>query len=653
MPSVPTTNSPVGSMAGAFPGLPIVPKPHLTPTAHKYIKQLPGPENVLEVIIGRVQNFNFLQMPTRMQLGDETVANSAMLSVTEMSLQGLKVGTTVLNIWFNDPESRKSVMVGFLVRVLPDPDARARLERAYKNLEKEINRAFPNSRVYLQLVGNKLTVYGQARDVAESNMIMRMVQANVLPEAADSPDLGRPDPADPANYYRTIPAYHRQVVNMIRVIGEQQVMLQVQVVEVNRAAARAIGINFGLFRNTGAFVAGGTLGNLGQSSTGFTTFNPGLGGLGASLTGLGGAATLPVALDFGQIQLAIAALRNLSYARYLAEPNLVAINGQTANFQAGSLLPVPVVTGGGASFAGNLQGVNFVPLGVQLAFTPTITDRDRVRLTMNAEISDRDLNVNGTVIDGAVIPSLVTRNFQTTVELREGQTLAVAGLIESKLDNDSNRLPFLWHIPVLNRITGYDRIGHREKELVILVTPRLVRPLDSKEVPPPPGVDLFEPNDFEFYVLGRMESCWGADYRSPVQTSKSRMWQKFRFMEHSMLLGPSGPVVNVPVVNGPGVKEGGSVPVNPNAPPGSPDGPPIVTPELPPAREISGSQTTPGTGLPNGETTSRKSMSMLPVVTPPRTLTTTGSEISPVKATFPSLTLPPLPTRATTSTTPK
>jgi pilus assembly protein CpaC len=78
---------------------------------------------------------------------------------------------------------------------------------------------------------------------------------------------------------------------MIRVIGEQQVMLQVQVVEVNRAAARAIGINFGLFRNTGAFVAGGTLGNLGQSSTGFTTFNPGLGGLGASLTGLGRAAS--------------------------------------------------------------------------------------------------------------------------------------------------------------------------------------------------------------------------------------------------------------------------------------------------------------------------------------------------------------------------
>ncbi|MGL4555803.1 MAG: pilus assembly protein N-terminal domain-containing protein, partial [Gemmataceae bacterium] len=461
---------------GPLAGLPLVPTPHLTPGAHKYIKQLPGPENILEVIVGRVQNFSLLQTPTRLQLGDETIANNAMLSPTELSLQGLRVGTTVLNVWFVDPDTRKPVMVGFLVRVLPDPDARARLERAYTNLEREVNKAFPNSRVHLQLVGDKLTVYGQARDIAESNMIMRMVQSNVLPEAADSPDLGRPPTADPANYYRVVPAYHRQVVNMMRVIGEQQVMLQVQVVEVNRAAARTIGLNFANFRNSGQYFAGSTTGNLGQTAGNFTSFSTGLNGR-LGLTGLGGIANLPVALDFGQIQLAIAALRNLSYARYLAEPNLVAINGQTAQFQAGSLLPVPVVTGNGGAFGGNLQGVNFVPLGVQLAFTPYITDRDRVRLTMNAEISDRDLNVAPTVIDGSTIPSLVTRNFQTTVELREGQTLAVAGLIENKLDNDSHRLPFLWSIPLLQRIGGYDRIGNREKELVILVTPRLVRPL--------------------------------------------------------------------------------------------------------------------------------------------------------------------------------
>src|SRR5262249_55145215 len=162
---------------------------------------------------------------------------------------------------------------------------------------------------------------------------------------------------------------------------------------------------------------------LGTGAGGFAPFTAG--GLGTGgLGGLGGGiANIPVALDHGQILLAIAALRSLSYARYLAEPNLVAINGQTATFQVGSLLPVPVLTGSAVS---SLQGVNFIPTGVLLSFTPFITERDRVRLTINAEVSDRDLNVVPTVIDGAAIPSLVTRNFQTVVELREGQTLAVA-----------------------------------------------------------------------------------------------------------------------------------------------------------------------------------------------------------------------------------
>src|SRR5262249_37557041 len=157
---------------------------------------------------------------------------------------------------------QKPRLISFLVRVLPDPDARNRLERAYKNLENEINRAFPNSRVVLTLVGDKLAVFGQARDIAESNMSMPMVQANVLPQPSHSPDLVRSLAADPSTYYAGIPPYHRSVVNMMRVIGEQQVLLQVQVVEVNRAAARSIGLNFAVFRRTGSFFVAGTTGNL-------------------------------------------------------------------------------------------------------------------------------------------------------------------------------------------------------------------------------------------------------------------------------------------------------------------------------------------------------------------------------------------------------
>ncbi len=359
---------------GTPTGLPLTPTPYFTPGAEKYIKQALGPDNIMEVIVGRLQIFNLVKAPSRIQIGDESVGNYALLSPTELSLQGLRVGTTVLNMWFQEPGEKNNKLISFLVRVLPDPDARARLERAYKNLENEVNKAFPNSKISLLLVGDKLGVYGQARDVAEANFIMRMIQANVLPRTADSPDLGRSAAADPVNYanyqYGNDPAFHRNVVNMIRVVGEQQVQLHVQVVEVNRAAARSIGLNFAVFRNSGHFFVGGTTNNLGigQTGSGFSSFSSGLTNT-TSLTGLGGIPNLPVALDFGQIQLAIAALQSLSYARYLAEPNLVAINGQTAQFQVGSLLPVPVLSGASNNNS-NLEGVNFIPTGVQLAFTP-------------------------------------------------------------------------------------------------------------------------------------------------------------------------------------------------------------------------------------------------------------------------------------------
>src|SRR5205085_10926860 len=132
----------------------------------------------------------------------------------------------------------------------------------------------------------------------------------------------------------------------------------------------------------------------------------------------------------------------------LAEPNLVTMNGQTANFQAGGQFPVPVVTG--FTTAG-LQGVNFIPFGVQLSFTPYITDRDRIRLVMSAEVSSRDLSAGNITIGGAAVPNLSTRNFQTTVELREGQTLAVAGLIQNNLGAESHRVPFFGYIPFLGR----------------------------------------------------------------------------------------------------------------------------------------------------------------------------------------------------------
>jgi pilus assembly protein CpaC len=294
------------------------------------------------------------------------------------------------------------------------------------------------------------------------------------------------------------------------------VMLRVAVAEVNRAAARSIGVDFRIINNRGTQVF-------------------------AQLSGGIGLGNLPVNLDNGQIPIAIQALRTLNYARSLAEPNMTALNGQTATFQVGGQFPVPVIGGfGGLGGVGGLQGVQFVPFGVQLSFSPIITDRDRIRLTVQATVSTRD-NSASSNIGGANVPGLNTRTFSTVVELREGQTMAVGGLIQNNIGADATRVPFFGDLPIIGRLASTHKVSHGEQELVILVTPELVHPLEPKEVSPLPGSDVFEPGDIEFYLLGRLESRRSYDYRSSVMTDIHRML-RYRRCEQIYITGPSGHV---------------------------------------------------------------------------------------------------------------
>jgi pilus assembly protein CpaC len=305
----------------------------------------------------------------------------------------------------------------------------------------------------------------------------------------------------------------------------------VTVAEVNRAAARSIGLNFSITNNDGVRVFSQLTGNLVSQ---LDQIN------------------LPITLDNGQTAVALNALRTLNYARSLAEPVLTTMNGQNASFQAGGEFPVPVVTG---ATAVGLQGVRFIPFGVLLNFTPYITDKDRIRLTVAADVSTRDLSI-GTNIGGAGVgagnannvPGLTTRNFQTTVELREGQTLAVAGLLQTNMGGDSSRVPLFGDLPIFGRLASSDRLTSAEQELVVLITPELVHPLEPDELLPLPGVDLIEPGDLEFYLLGRLESRRDYDYRSPVRTDIHKML-RYRSCEDIYIYGPKGHSTG-PIVNG-------------------------------------------------------------------------------------------------------
>jgi pilus assembly protein CpaC len=536
----------------------------------QFVDRLVDPETTLDLIIGRTRLLLLKTVLKRVQVAREEIADYGLIGNSELLIQGKQVGDTVLTLWFTDPKDKdKETTLAYLVRVYPDPDARERLERTYKALEDQINRFFCNNSIHLTLLGDKVAVSGTVKDVAEGTQILRIIRAN-LPGSeinralATPPAAGAAPPAAPVAVPGAVPglpavvpgvppgllppddispapataeafqaAGGSNIINLLKVPGEQQVMLRVTVAEINRTAARSIGLNFSVINSQGVTVFSNTTGS---SSSGFGSFgNSGVGGSGLGGIGGGFIPNITANLGNGRVPLAINALRVLNYAHSLAESTLTTLNGQTANFQAGGQFSVPVTTG--TTFAG-LQGVQFIPFGVQVSFTPFITDTDRIRLSVRANVSTRD-GSTGTNIGDSNVSGLSTRNFNTTVELREGETLAVAGLIQNNLGAQSQRVPFLGEIPFVGQLTGLTQTTAGEQELVILVTPVLTHPMAPGQVPPLPGSDLFEPSDFEFYVIGRMESHCPEDYRSPIRTDLSRALE-YRKAEKTYLSGPCG-----------------------------------------------------------------------------------------------------------------
>ncbi len=541
---------PVGRMellAPLPPGLePPAPTPATQQLYGRFLQRTIDPENRLDLIVGHPRILVFAATPKRIYLPDEQIAVHQVISDTEISLLGLKPGTTVLNIWVADPAAPKGERVlSYLVTVVPPPRQKEELEARYRALQQEINQAFPCSTIELALIGDRLVVRGTAKDAIEASHILQIVAQHSPRTAYDA--FGQPVQIvqQIAGYEEIDPllsgeasALRRSVVdplllaragivNLLQIPGEQQVMLRVTVAEVNRTAARSIGLNFSIANNDGTNVFNSLTGRLMSNGTG--TANQGL-------------ANVLAGLDNGQVLLAINALRTLKLAKTLAEPNLVTLNGHPANFQAGGRFPVPIIGG----FTNNgLQGVAFVPFGVQLQFTPYVVDRDRVRLSVNAEVSTRDealgTSIGGTGGSGTAVSGLSTRNFTTTVELREGQTLAVAGLIQNNFGADSDRVPFWGDLPIIGATGGFNRTSSGEQELVILITPELVHPLEACQTPNVPGSDVFEPGDVEFYLANRLESRRSRDWRASVRSDYHRIRAGDKFCQDQFIIGPNGP----------------------------------------------------------------------------------------------------------------
>jgi pilus assembly protein CpaC len=274
------------------------------------------------------------------------------------------------------------------------------------------------------------------------------------------------------------------VTNLMSVTGSQQVMLAVRFAEVQRSLVKELGLNSQVSGDDFAVTIGDALLSGFFSATAFAT---------GSATFNIGSVTLDFLFD---------ALEEKGVVKTLAEPNLIALSGDTASFLAGGEFPIPVAQEGEGDSA--TITIEFKEFGVALAFTPTVLDDDLINVVVSPEVSRIDPTTSVTV-SGLTVPGLTTRRATTTVELRDGQSFAIAGLIQSDFQDTVRQVPLLSDVPVLGALLRSSEFQNQQSELVIIVTPHLVQPAPAGSLVTPAD-NFVPPSDADIWLFGRVES---------------------------------------------------------------------------------------------------------------------------------------------------
>jgi pilus assembly protein CpaC len=483
--------------------------------------------------------------PALIAVGDPSVLDFAIVSSRQIRVVGKIMGVTELSITTGDDRT-----YSFEVHVLADLD----------NLRGQLKALFPDASIQLSQVRDHIIVEGQARDSVQVNRIMEVVNSylrsvaisqdrKIQSQQQRQPGTARlPAPQEPGAQPPTTPTPEQpppriqagfltepKVINLLRVPGTQQVLLKVRVAELNRTAMREIGADFLAVDPETGTIAGTQIGGASIQADGTQ------GGLSRRGGALSGMTTVFGIFPPSEFAFFLSALRKNSLVRILAEPNLIAMNGQAASFLAGGEFPVPIpqtTTGG----VGTSVTVTFKEFGVRLNFVPTILDGDTIRLSVDPEVSSIDFSIGAVLVPGGTpVPGLNVRKAHTTVELNQGQTLAIAGLLQLTLDAQTTRIPGLGDLPILGPFFSNTTHNRLEKELVILVSPYLVEPLQPDQVPPTPGDEVKTPTDFEFYLLNRIEGRTGLDWRSTTEYDDAlRVLRCFQRLEKDHVRGPYG-----------------------------------------------------------------------------------------------------------------
>lgn len=305
--------------------------------------------------------------------------------------------------------------------------------------------------------------------------------------------------------------------NLINLTGPQQVQLKVVIAEISKSGLKQMGINFLSNKNDikmGIFKGGTTEGtsefiNLNSQGADMLT--------GTNTISSPFATAFQVALNSSKDNWLglISLLKGQGLAKSLASPTLVTMNGQKASFQVGGSYPIPVQTDeGGIS-------IEYNSYGIKLNFTPYITDQETITLEVTPEVSAPDYSL-GVTAAGVTVPGLTERKVSTTIQMKNGQTFALAGLLKEESFLTTNKLPFFGEIPFVGGFFTSKETKHQETELVIIVTPQIVRPLNKGEVPILPGQDLKNMiSDFDFFVTNNLDLTKKTDKSVPIFKGKN------------------------------------------------------------------------------------------------------------------------------------
>jgi len=368
-------------------------------------------------------------------------------------------------------------------------------------IRRSLKNFMPDETIGVEMVNTSIALTGQVSNASSVDKAIKIVKDFIRPD----------DPKEAAKQVRSnedqIKDSEPDILNLLQVTSGQQVMLRVRVGEINREALKTLGVDLNAVSTvsgnaTFSLGTGGGIGSLvAPSSTSEPTLSPGQfllpgGRTPTDTRGVFTSVWRPGAGTFGGL---IKALERDGLFKLLAEPNLVAVSGEEAEFLAGGEIPIPVVQGGATS---NNVTIEYKPFGVAVKFTPFVLSENRIRMSVQPEVSEISAE-NAVKVSNFEIPSISTRRAKTTVELAPGESFMIAGLIKDQMRATIDQVPGAKELPVIGALLRSNEFRRNETELVIAVTPYVVDPVKGADVKLP--TDNFRPaSQMDMFFYGRI-----------------------------------------------------------------------------------------------------------------------------------------------------